>query len=331
MKIGQVVRSRKLLGTVITIKIPLEPTLHKSQIGSALTEAFNEFHRIDASYSRFSESSEITRLNRSAGTKVEISKELAEIIKFQLELAEITKGKFDPTITDLLEESGYYDTFSAEKILQRQSSQKLTENITQLLNKRRNHLALSVIKVENRYYLIRTEGQKIDLGSVGKGWAMDLAAERIASFGIKNFLIEAGGDILASGFNASENRPWRVELLVKNIVDGKFETFTLGELELDSGVSAIASSGSWARSAGTFHHLLDPDSGKPVNSALQTFIIAKNAFIADGIATALFLAGENILEKLVKKYNCEAVYIAQDLSIYTSHTKKLQYLLKLSH
>lgn len=122
------------------------------------------------------------------------------------------------------------------------------------------------------------------------------ALEPIFDAGLKDFLIDAGGDIRASGRN-EKNEIWKVGLKTKN---EKGEIEEIGFVELDN--ESIASSGSWARKVKQFHHLIDTKTGKPVDKNYSTvFVQAKTALESDSIATVLFIGGEEFIKKIFPK------------------------------
>jgi thiamine biosynthesis lipoprotein len=265
--------------------------LDRDKVHELFDKGFQQFHFVIEKFSRFNKDSELSRLNNFAGKEVQVSKELFSLIEFALKMAKKTNGIFDPTIIDFLEAYGYSENYSFEKL----NNKKLIQReIQQILKTRASY---KNIKLLGDGYRVRLhENQRIDLGSISKGYAIDRAFEKLKPLG--NFLINAGGDIRAHG-SGKNDKPWLVGLNVPK--QGQ-----IGSVRLDN--QAICCSGSWARKVRYFHHLINPKTGNPQNKFKTTFVVANTAMEADAWSTALFVAGENA-EKLIKKYKLKAIVV----------------------
>lgn len=262
------------MNTVITIKVITDAGTVAGQ--NAIEKAFGQFERIVKLYSRFDEQSELSKLNRSGGKWFDVSEEFSFLIGYMLSLAKATNGVYDPTIIDILEAYGY----SAKKDFdQKLNDPDLTKKIADLVA---NRPKFSEIELEKQRVKL-APNQRLDLGGIGKGYAIDCAAAELFEF--SDFLIDAGGDIRVQGNNL-EGKPWQLGL------KHKFEDQEgyLGQVELTSG--SLCASGSWARRVGNFHHIIDPQSGNPHNESLTAYTYAKTALLADSWCTPLFLFGK---------------------------------------
>lgn len=285
MRMGNLLsRQKNFMNTVITIKV-VQDTQSTVTILDAIESAFGEFDRIVKSYTRFNEDSELSNLNRNAGSFVKVSDEFLTLIKFMLDLAEKTDGSFDPTIIDFLEVYGYDKNYDFSKL----NNPKLDELVQDKLNSRKSFKEIEIDEANKKVRLAKS--QKIDLGGIGKGYAIDCAFEKLSSAKLKNFLIDAGGDIRASGKN-EQDLFWTVGLKHKNEND---EEVILGEVELKN--KALACSGSWARKVKQFHHLINPRTGKPENSRKTVYVEADTGLLSDSWATAIFVGGQQVADK----------------------------------
>ncbi len=286
----EIERNKSFMNTVISIKVVQneEPTY---DINLAIEEAFGEFDRIVKSYTRFNENSELSNLNRNNGNFVKVTEEFFMLIEKMLDLAQKTDGCFDPTVIDFLEVYGYDKNYDFSKL----DKPELNDIVKKTANSRKSYKEIKLNNETKEVCLAK--GQRIDLGGIGKGYAIDCAYEKL-SLKLKNFLIDAGGDIRASG-NNSENQPWKIAL--KASIGG--EPMNIGQMSLKD--SALASSGSWARRVRQFHHIINPVSGQPVIAKYSTvFVEAPTALEADGWATALFVGGSSLQEKLPDHLKC---------------------------
>lgn len=266
----------------------------RSKTHKIFDEGFQQFHLVIDKFSRFKTDSELSKLNLSSGKEVKVSKELFQLVKFALGMARKTDGAFDPTIVDFLETYGYDVNYNFERL---SNKTVIKKEIAQILKKRPSFHDIQLNSTQLTIKLAKK--QKIDLGSIGKGYAIDLAYEKLLP--LQNFIINAGGDIRAKGTNR-DNKPWIVGLKVPTLKQ-------IGKIRLRD--QAICCSGSWARKVKFFHHLIDPKTGIPQNELAATFVIAKTAMEADGWATALFALGKKA-PQYIKKYKVKSLLVTKD-------------------
>ena len=255
--------SFRAMGTDVEALLDAEPG---AETLLALATVEREFRRLEAILTRFDPSSELSRLN--AEGSVEPSPELREVVELALAARERTGGRFDPTVYDALVAAGYDRSF--ELIGDRAVA---TGNASPAGG--RVHVGSALIVTE--------PGVRIDLGGIGKGYAVDKAVALLSPNGA--CLVNAGGDLAVAGVPVQ--RTWPVG------VETSGEPLTLG---LTSG--ALATSGSdrrrWSTANGTGHHLIDPRSGLPSESdLLRVTVVASTAVEAEVLAKALYLAGED--------------------------------------
>jgi thiamine biosynthesis lipoprotein len=140
---------------------------------------------------------------------------------------------------------------------------------------------------------------RLDLGAVAKGMAVDTAARELE--GLRDFLIDAGGDIYAGG--CSENaEPWTI---------GIRHPRRAGELIASLSVSgeAVCTSGDYERG----QHIPDPRTGEPVHGVASATVIAPTAMLADALATAAFVLGPEQGIAMLERLSLKGLIIASDL------------------
>lgn len=272
------------MNTVITLTVIKTPSDSTAEITDAIEDGFGEFERIVKQYTRFQPTSELSLMNAQAGKWFEVTPEFFMLIERMLELSQATAGAFDPTVIDFLETYGYDPNYDFSKLDNPDLDQHIAKIVTDRASWRDIELDKSNLKVKLR------PGQRIDLGGIGKGYAIDCAYEKLNRFG--NVLIDAGGDLRVKGRNDCD-QPWQLGL-VHNHNDQKV---TIGRIESDG--IALASSGSWARKVKQFHHIIDPHTGQPTQTLKTAFITADDAATADSWATAVFV-DQTLAEKLPK-------------------------------
>lgn len=253
-------------------------------------EILNQATTFEKKYSRFLPDSEVSQINLQGSGEYQVSEELAQILKFGIDLSENSQGYFNPAIGKILTEYGYDKDLKFE-----------------------NKINLSTagsgsIKLKNNKISLLGDVQ-LDLGGWGKGYLIDLIYDLLISHNVNYFLIDGGGDLRATSKKSGQS--WLVAL--EHPLDSEL---AIGVVELKN--SALANSGSNKRRVGNFHHLIDFHSGKPVNSFLSSHIFAPTATIADGLATTLFISPQEIREKLVQIYPIEYLLVTADLNMLKS-------------
>lgn len=283
-----------------------------------IDEAFSKFKYVVSKFTRFDKNSDLSKLNSNhKGLPYKINRELFDLIKFSLNIAEITKGQFDPTIIDLLETYGYGEGLNFKEL----DNKELMNEIQKISLLRNNFKKIKLNESSLEIQLAKR--QKIDLGGLGKGYAIDLAYDLLDKY-FDSFLINAGGDIRAKGQNL-EGNSWLIALEKEPIPNTSGQISTWGNIDLNN--KALAASGYWYRRIKFFHHLLNPITGLPVNETTQVFVLADTALQADAWATALFVVGEDSLEsyKNLLKEKCIEAMIVDNKGIAYS-TAKFPYI-----
>lgn len=263
---------------------------------SYIDKAFEQFEYVVKHFSRFDSKSDLSVMNSNTDKWQKVSQELFFLIKFALDIAKKTDGIFDPTVIDILEKYGYDKNYNFSKL----EDKELQTKITDLLSQRANYSKVQLKDKSQKIKLAPNQG--IDLGAIGKGYAIDLAYQ-VLEEKFKNFFINAGGDIRVKGVNGLD-KPWKVKL---EYIDENNCPQILGFIELNEG--SICSSGAYARKVKDFHHLIDTKTGEPQNKTVGTFVLAPTALLADTYSTVVFLMGESSLRLLEKEEDVEGIVI----------------------
>ena len=168
---------------------------------------------------------------------------------------------------------------------------------------------------------LKRAGQKLTLGGIAKGYAVDAAVKAIRDAGISDFIVQAGGDLFASGQKG--DRKWRVGIRDPR---GPRESF-IYKLEVTDG--AFNTSGDYERfvmkDGKRYHHILDARTGFPTNVTRSVTVLAPTAFEADLWDTTLFVMGPQEAMAMVEKTDgIEAVIIDPDNQVLISSGLKDQ-------
>ncbi len=282
-------RTETIMGTFVEIKAVVGNRSHE-EIDAAIAAAFDAVRRIDSLMSTYREDSEVSEINRrAAGGAVRISPETCQVINKALELSRATNGSFDITVMPLLELWGFAGT--REKTLPSQAE----------IDGKLPYVGYELIELdrEKREIRLKSDGTKIDLGGIAKGYAVDCAVNSLVTNGITAALVNAGGDMYCLGDKAP-GTPWRIA-----VKDPAKEDGVLGYVELTD--KAIATSGDYQNyfmvNGVRYSHILDPRTGRPSTSGPHSVtVVAETCTDADGLATAVFVLGPDkgieLLERL---------------------------------
>ncbi len=243
-----------------------------------------EARRIEVKFSRYRESSLVSEINRNAGrTPVAVDRETEQLVLFALDLARMTGGRFDPTVGVLRR---VWD-FRSGRI-------PAEDEVAALLPL----VDASAVSVQDRTVFLRHAGMELDLGGVGKEYAVDRAADLLQSEGIGAAVVDFAGDVRTVGVRG-DGRPWTV-----GVVDPEDRRRCRFVVRVVGG-AGVATSGSYergfVRDGRRYHHILDATTGWPARGLASATIVGRSTFRAGRFATAAFLlgpaAGLALLEK----------------------------------
>ncbi len=265
--------------------------------------AFGKIKELDNLLSDYNPHSEISEINRNAGIKpVNADAQVIEVLDFGKEVASQTDGVFDPTIGAL--------TIGVYRFGRETNVDPSPEDISRaksLVNYK------DLIIVDDTVYLEK-KGMMIDLGGIGKGFAIQKAVDVLKERDVKSGVVSLSGDIKIFGHSA--------DVAIRNPDgQGAIATFTTREDDM-----TISTSGSYERSVNVdgevYHHLIVPKTGKPGNDFLSLTVVMKdNSAFADAYATALFIMGNYKMLKFTETHEEIGVFIVfPDKKIYYNKT-----------
>lgn len=258
---------------------------------TAIDLAESLFRSHEAALSRFLATSELSALNRAAGTAFEASPLLLAVVEAALDAAEATDGLFDPTVLPALVAAGYDRTFEQvdPATVARDPPPRTATWREVVVDRAARTIALP-------------SGCALDLGGIAKGWTVDRAAERLVAF--RDFAVDAGGDLHAGGTRA-DGSPWTVGVADPDMPDRDLLTLTVRD-------EAVATSSVARRHWKGGHHLIDPRDGRPSRSeVVQATVIADTVATAETLAKAALLAGERDGLRLIALARADGVLVGR--------------------
>jgi thiamine biosynthesis lipoprotein len=259
-------------------------------------------------FSRFRESSELSRINRSAGKPIRISDDLWDVVRLSVETARRSGGLVTPSLLTALESAGYDRTFEALD-----PADSRSRGITPF-----NHDWREIV-FDTRTCSIRLpEHMRLDLGGVAKGWAADRAAKRLAVHGPA--LVDAGGDV------AVRHAPRREQGWPIGVTDPFNPDQQLALLIVPRG--GVATSGRdyrrWQQDGAWRHHIIDPRTGFPARTdVLTATVVASTTASAEMAAKAALILGSKAgLKWLEARPSLAGLLVCEDGRVI--HTRRLK-------
>ncbi len=284
------------MGTVFAIHLYAES---EPDALSFFEVAFEEVERLEETLSKFRQSSEICRINRLAASQpVTTDPEVFSLIDQSLRYSEQTAGAFDITVGPLMRTWGF---FRAEGHFP--SSDDL------IAARERTGFDKVVIDRAARTIQFAIPGMELDLGAIGKGYAVDRVVEILREAGAKAALVVAGSStVYALGAPPAEDG-WTI-----HVPDPFDRTRKISTLKFRD--QAISTSGSYERffdlNGRRYCHVMDPRTGMPVERVLQTTLIGSDGAMTDAISNALFVLGADGDALLSKFQDVSALSVLAD-------------------
>jgi len=252
--------------------------------------AAGEAWRIERKFSRYRSDNIIHRINNARGAPVEVDEETARLLDFARQLFELSEGLFDIT-SGVLRRAWKFDGGNEVPA---------PDQVTALLAQ------VGWQRVSWQSPQLRMPaGMEIDLGGIGKEYAVDRAASMLAADGGAPCLVNFGGDLAVTG-PRSDGTPWRVGI---ESLQGGMDPGAAAVILLSQG--ALTTSGDSRRyvmhRGRRLGHILDPRSGWPIENAARSVTVAADTCVQAGMLSTLgMLQGEV----------CEAFLEAQEVQFW---------------
>jgi thiamine biosynthesis lipoprotein len=271
------------------------------------------------SLSTYIPESEISRFNSGDSCFQFESEYFLPVLEASKLVFEKSGGAFDPTVGPLVNAWGFGPDKSMVPDSARVDSLKLL-------------VGFDKISFDDTKVCKRISGIKLDFSAIAKGYAVDVVADYLTEKGIKDLLVEIGGEIVCRGSKPGD-APWITAIEDPTVEVYEREILALAELH----DKAVATSGNYrnyyVRDGRKYAHTIDPATGYPVfHALLSTSVFAENCMIADAYATAFMVVGlEKAKDILSKDESLDAylIYTESDGEIKTfvtdgiaSHIKK---------
>jgi thiamine biosynthesis lipoprotein len=271
------------------------------QLETGFKQARQYIQAGDSRFTRFSEDSELSELNRSAGKRFRASPDLFSVVALARRFFHLTRGLFDPSILPDLKRVGYDRSMD---VLRELGPSPLFESLLTS-----EHPSFSEMDLdESDHTILLPPGMALDLGGIAKGWIAEQAADILSRYATA-CAVDAGGDIFLVGLPGGLEQ-WPVAL-----EDPLQPESILTSLKVDPGAIATSTVTKrvWKQAGKDRHHIIDPRTGEPaVSDWISVTVIAPHAYEAEVFAKALLIAGPQEAEEIVRHSGIKFTYLAVD-------------------
>lgn len=288
-----------VLGTVVTIK------LYDNATEEVFTKVFDKLRDIENKMTINSEVSEVISINANAGKdSIKVSDDTFYVIEKGKYFSELSMGRFEISIGPLVK---LWNIGSEDAKV---PTQEEIENKKKLVN-----FSNVILNESEKTVMLKEEGMTLDLGGIAKGYGADEVVKILGEHGVEHAIVNLGGNVFSYG-NKPDGTPWKVG--VQNPKSPRGDYIGIAEVVNKTVVTSGIYERYFEEDGKKYHHILDPDTGYPVENDLAgVSIIADSSIDADSLSTAVFAMGINEGMSLIESLdNAEAVFVTKDSQVY---------------
>ena len=261
------------------------------RLRAAGEEALAEIQRLDAQLSFYRPSSEISRINaRAAAGPVRVEPRLFRLLQTARRLHTETGGAFDLTVAPLMRCWGFMG-----------DTGRLPDPEALAEARRRTGMHLVTLDEADFTVAFARPGVRLDLGAIGKGYAIEEAARTLIDAGVTSAFLHGGTSTIHAIGTPLDEEHWNVALSYPDPdADAPIDHDVLAVVPLEN--EALSVSAVWGKAfvveGTTYGHVIDPRSGHPVEGALLAAVAGPSATDCDALSTALLVLGREAKERI---------------------------------
>jgi thiamine biosynthesis lipoprotein len=254
------------------------------------------FRQFDGSLSMFNDTSIISRINQNK--TVVTDSIFNRCFKKATEISQLTNGDFDITVCPLVNAWGF--GFKSRQF----PSKKQIDSLLQ-------YIGYQKVKLVNNRIIKSNPHTMLDCSAIAKGYAVDLVSELLLQKGVKNFMVDIGGEVVIKGQNPQHSL-WRIG--INKPTDDSLSMNQDIDRVLYISNKAIATSGNYRNfyyhNGKKYSHEINPHTGQPaMNEVLSSTVIADDCMTADALATSIMVMGLKKAQTLISKLHNVETYI----------------------
>ena len=281
-----------IFGTVYNITYQYDKDLND--------EILQVLNDVDASLSPFNDTSVITKINKDAhplhviSARAPLREHFTEVFRLAERISKETDGGFDITVAPLVNYWGFgFQNADADT----KDNRVAVDSIRQFVGYRKVHLSNNRITKDDARLML-------DCSAIAKGYGADMVARHLYDKGIRNYMVEIGGEIVSHGISP-RRIPWRIG--VTKPVDDSLSVNDDVQTMLNVSDVCLATSGNYRkfyyRNGRKYAHTIDPATGFPVqHNILSATVIAPSCAEADAYATAFMVMGAEKAKAILSRH-----------------------------
>ncbi|MBR0351963.1 MAG: FAD:protein FMN transferase [Oscillospiraceae bacterium] len=241
-------------------------------------------------------SSKVYELNHANGKEVLVSGQIAKMISTAQDVYKKSDGALDLTLYPLIKRWAIHDGKGYVP-----SDSEIYQDLSRLCF---DQVVLTAFPASGSYTLQMPANAEISFAAVAKGCASDYAIEAMKNAGVESGIVSLGGNVQTLGLKPN-GKKWEIAIQDPNNPSAYLGVLTIGE-------TAVVTSGSYQRyftdvNGKTYHHILKPNTGYPVNNMLSSVtVVCSDGTLADCLSTALFVLGETAAINYWRNYGKES-------------------------
>lgn len=282
-----------IFGTVYNITYQSDYNLEK--------EIIRELDKVDASLSPFNEKSIISKINRNEEAVVD--NYFYDVFNLAMQISEDTNGAFDITVAPIVNAWGF-------------GFKSGSSPTSQYIDSLKQFIGYKKVRIDKDKHVVKQDERiMLDCSAIAKGYGSEVVARLFNAKGIKNYMIEIGGEIVASGLS-DKRLPWKIGITKPS----EDSLGTSNELQTILNITdcAMATSGNYRnfyyKNGKRYAHTIDPRTGYPIqHNILSATVIAKSCAQADAYATSFMVLGLDEAKKILERHPQLLAYL-----IYTN-------------
>ncbi|MGZ3952819.1 MAG: FAD:protein FMN transferase [Flavisolibacter sp.] len=236
------------------------------------------FHQIDRSLSTYDSYSIISKINRNDNA-VKVDRYFSDVFNKSMEVSEKTNGLFDITVAPVINAYGFGFT-------------KRERVTTPLIDSLLRFVGYKKVKLADNKVVKEIPQVMLDFNAIAQGYTVDVLSSFLESKGIRNYMVEVGGELRAKGRKLNDSS-WTVGIKMPS--ENEEEAAALfARVRMDN--KSLATSGNYKKfyveDGKKYSHIINPFTGYPAkNNLLSTTVIANDCMTADAYATAFMVMG----------------------------------------
>jgi thiamine biosynthesis lipoprotein len=250
----------------------------------------------DQSLSIYDSTSIISRINDN-DPGAEADDWFVEVFKKSAEVNTVSGGAFDITVGPVVKAWGF-------------SNGPIAKHDTAYIDSLLQFVGMEKVKLEGRKVIKKYPGVKLDVNALAQGYSVDVVCDFFKSKGIRNYLVEIGGEVRGKGTNAKNNY-WHIG--IDKPIDGNMDPGQELEAIIEINNKALATSGNYRKffveNGIKYSHTIDPKTGFPArNTLLSATVVCDDCITADAYATTFMVVGLEKSKELLKSLPGLEVY-----------------------